>query len=76
MLGEVSQRVRDVILPELLIGTRSSQSSVGLAEQLALAVYLTVAAQETSVELTPEVLESMKRSLTRTLLMLGTSAGS
>jgi hypothetical protein len=65
--GELAQRVREIIAREATTDAGDSQSPVGLAEELALSVYLTVAAQESSVELEPELLLSLQHSLNRVL---------
>lgn len=67
LLGQVSQRVREVISQEFAARAVDPAQRVGLAEELALAVYLTVAAETNGAKLTPDLLPALHRGLARTL---------
>lgn len=67
LLGPVSQQVRSVVSRNLGTSGLVREISAGVGEEVALAIYLTVA--DLRPDLTPslQVLESLNRILTRTL---------
>ncbi len=75
LLGELSQRIREVIVCDLRDGAGSRGAGAGAAQELALSVYLTVAAQEPGVELRPQLLAALEASLTAALDSLGSADG-
>lgn len=67
LLGELSSRVRRVLQRELHRSPDGWTSPAGLAEELALTTYLTIATEGSETELSPEALLRLSRSLNRTL---------
>lgn len=63
LLGELSSRVRKVIEREQNCCSGDWTSPAGLAEELALTIYLTIATEGSETELSPEVLLRLSRSL-------------
>ena len=67
LLGELSSRLRRVIQRELQSCSDGSTSPAGLAEELALTTYFTIATEATETELSPEALLRLSTSLSETL---------
>lgn len=66
-VGELSQRLRAIVARELENCDGERKTPIGLADELALATYLTVTAQGTAVRFEPHWLASLTRSLDKTL---------
>lgn len=67
LLGELAQRVRQVVAGDRALADGRLESAAGIGEELAMLVFLTVAADRGRAELSPELLLALNRSLTRTL---------
>ncbi len=67
LLSELTQRVRQVIAGECELADGRLESAAAIAEELAMLVFLTVAANRRRAALNPELLLALNRSLTRTL---------
>lgn len=67
LLGELTQKVRQAISGDTALLEGRVESAAGIGEELAMLVYLTVAADRRRGELTPELLLALNRSLTRTV---------
>ncbi len=75
-VGELAQRVREVLAEERCNGLSSRGESTALGEELAMAVYLTLAGSSTAVELSPRLLLDLNLRLTRTVERLCSAGAS
>lgn len=76
LVGELSQLVRDVVLRELRAGKQPLGGCPDVAGELAMAIYLTLAASKATGNLRPHLLLSLHRSLAEACAELAASTGS
>ncbi len=75
-VGELAQRVRQVLAEERRKGFDSAGEIAALGEELAMAVYLTLASSGAAVEVSPRLLLDLNLGLTRAVERLCTAGAS
>ncbi len=74
LLWEIAQRLREVLVSDRPDCATDGGSVAGLGEELAMAVYLTIASSQNGIPVTPHLLPDLNLSLTRTVERLCSAA--